>query len=142
MMPKANRKPHKGLHNAESENTHVSTQLHDPLDLTDGELHVGCRAVASDAALTIDGSDSVILLRGSAAGAKAATITPPRLSATNGGPRLKLILEARSGGSYTVACTYLGAAGTLTLDAAAEAPELCWIAGTLHVVELGGATHA
>lgn len=112
------------------------------VDATGGTLNVGARTVAADGALAISGSDNVIILLSSTTGTKAATITAPTTVAA-GGSRLKVILKARSGGSYTIACTNASTAGTLTLDAAGEGAELCWINGTLHVVDLiGTASHA
>jgi len=111
-------------------------------DFTGSTVNVGARTVAADAALAIAGTDNVIILLSSTTGAKAATITAPTTVAA-GGSRLKVILKARSGGSYTIACTNASTAGTLTLDAAGEGADLCWINGTLHVIDLiGGSTHA
>lgn len=96
------------------------------------------RSVASDGALAIINTDEMIHLIGSASGTKAATLT----SAVEG-QRLKLYLAARSGGSYTVACENpSGTSGTLTLDAAAEAPELAYDGSAWVVMDLGGASFA
>lgn len=113
----------------------------DVVDLVDAAVDMGARTVASDGALTIDGTDRVIILLGSAAGAKAATITAPTANAS-GGPLLSVVLKAWSGGSYTVACTNAGVSGTLTLDAALESATLAWVNGVLNVITLTGATFA
>lgn len=112
------------------------------VDLTGATVESANRTVASDGALAIGGSDRVIILLASASGAKAATITPPTANAA-GGPLLTVILKARSGGSYTIACTNASTSGTLTLDAADEGGVFAWVNGTLHLVHvLGTATFA
>ena len=104
------------------------------------------RIVAADAALVITDNDGVgsgvILLAGSTTGTKAATFSWNAPSDALGGAALTLFLEVRSGGSYTVACTYLAAAGTVTLDAALERPTFQRLAGVLYCTGLGGATFA
>lgn len=104
------------------------------------------RIVASDAALLITDNDGVgsgvILLAESTTGTKAATFSWNAPSDALGGAAFTLFLLVRSGGSYTVACTYLGSTGTVTLDAALERPTFHRIGSTLHCTGLGGATFA
>ena len=112
-------------------------------DLTGATVNYVNRTVAANGALTIAGTDrTIILLDSSDAAAKAATITAPTAHAS-GGPLLTIVLKARSStGSYTVACTNGGSAGTVTFDAALESATFAWINGVLHVVTLTGATFA
>lgn len=118
------------------------------LDMSGGTLNVRARTVAANAALTIGITDAVIiLLNSSDAATKAATITAPTAAANAliaaGGSRLSIVLKARSStGSYTVACTNAGVAGTVTFDAALESAEFVWINGVLNVITLTGATFA
>lgn len=97
----------------------------------------GFREVAEDAALAIVDTDRCVSLLSSTTGAKAATFTSQRA-----GQMLRLVLQARSGGSYTFACDFAGTTGTLTLDAADEAPELIYDGSAWQVIALNGATHA
>ena len=116
----------------------------DSADIADGaidEVHMAttrARTVASDGALTLAATDSAIALLASAAGTKAATMT-----ATHNGHRIRVILQAASGGEYTLAASYAGGAGTVTLDAAGEGVELMRVGAAWLALELiGGATHA
>lgn len=113
------------------------------VDVSGGTLNVGARTVAANGALAISGTDQVIILLGSSdASAKAATITAPT-AVSAGGSMLTIVLKARSStGTYTVACTNAGVAGTVTFDAALESAVFCWINGVLNVVTLTGATFA
>jgi hypothetical protein len=94
-----------------------NVRIEGALTLPNGE-----RDMAEDAAVAIDGTDTFIHLN-SASGAKAittvttATATTPAVYA---GQRVMLLMDARSGGSYTL--TSLG--GELTFDAAAERAEV------------------
>ena len=98
----------------------------------------GYRSVASDGALAIVNTDHMIHLIGSAAGSKAATLTSAVAA-----QRLKLILAAAGGGDYTIACEYPeGTPGTLTLNAAGEAPELAYSGTVWVLMSLNGATFA
>lgn len=115
--------------------------LTQPVDATGIGVNQGTRTVAADAALAVTGADRVIVLLSSTTGTKAATITAPT-SETSGGPLLTIVLKARSGGAYTVACTNAATTGTVTFDAADEAATFCWINGTLHLITLTGATFA
>lgn len=110
-------------------------------DLTGAHVSLGTRTIAADGALAITGADRVVVLLSSTTGTKAATITAPTAIAT-GGPLLTIVLKARSGGAYTVACTNAATTGTVTFDAADEAATFCWINGTLHLITLTGATFA
>lgn len=105
------------------------------------EVHLAttrARTVAADGALTLAATDSAIALLSSTAGDKAATMT-----ATHNGHRIKIVLQARSGGSYTLAASYAGASGTVTLDAAAEGVELMRVGAAWLVLQLlGSATFA
>jgi len=104
------------------------------------------RIVAADAALVITDNDGVgsgvILLAGSTTGTKAATFSWNSPSDTLGGASFTVFLEVRSGGAYTIGCTYLGVAGDVTLDAALERPTFHRIGSTLYCTGLGGATFA
>lgn len=114
-------------------------------DFSQGQLQVGARRVSANGALAIAPTDTVIILDNSSdAATKAATITAPSRAISRGGPRLTVILKARSNtGSYTIACSNAGSAGTVTLDAALEGAEFAWINGTLNLVQLlGTATFA
>ncbi|MBK6920465.1 MAG: hypothetical protein IPH07_23900 [Deltaproteobacteria bacterium] len=107
-------------------------------DISGASVAVGARTVAADGALTLAAGDRLIALLSSTTGAKAATMT-----ATHAGHHVKIVLQARAGGSYTIACTYAGSAGTATLDAAGEGIELMRIGTTWHALELtGGSTFA
>ena len=102
------------------------------------------RVLAADAALVIDETDGQMgtIIVSSTTGAKAATFSWDTPTDTLGGAKFQIYCAARSGGSYTVACTYAGSAGTLTIDAANEAPVLHRIGSTLYCLDLGGSTFA
>ena len=109
--------------------------------------HSAGRVLAANAALAINDDDGVgfgtIIVSSSDAATKAATFDWRTPVATGGGPRFQIECAARSStGSYTVACTYNGTAGTVTIDAAAEAPIFHRIGSTLYCVALGGSTFA
>lgn len=103
------------------------------------------RLVDADDPLVLSDADGVgagyIQLQ-STTGTKAATFNWSTPVDSLGGASFTLFLAVRSGGSYTVACTYLGSAGTVTLDAALERPTFHRIGSTLHCTGLGGATFA
>ncbi len=103
--------------------------------LASASVAVGARTVAADGALTLAAGDRLIALLSSTTGTKAATMT-----ATHAGHHVKVVLQARAGGSYTLACTYAGAAGTVTLDAAGEGVELMRIGTTWYALELTGSS--
>lgn len=106
--------------------------------------HASGRVLAADAALTItdaDGQNGTIIVS-STTGTKAATLTWLTPTASAGGPKFQIYCAARSGGSYTVACTYGGTAGTVTIDAQHECPQFARIGSTLYCTDLGGSTFA
>lgn len=77
----------------------------------------GTARLANDAALTITPLHRRIVLLNSTSGAKAATLTAMK----DGQEIDDIILVARAGGSYTIACSNpAGTPGTVTLDAAGE----------------------
>lgn len=107
--------------------------------------HSAGRTIAADGALVITDEDGRggygTIQVSSTTGAKAATFSWNE-SDTLGGARFVIFCTVRSGGSYTVACTYLGVAGTVTIDAALERPEFHRYGGVLYCIGLGGATFA
>ena len=111
------------------------------IDVTRGKMQQACRILAADAALEITDTDSTILLT-STTGAKAATFNWTEQTTSRGGTKFDVVCIVRSGGSYTIACTYLGVAGTVTIDAALESPRFHRVGSTLHCIGLGGATFA
>jgi len=103
------------------------------------------RVLAADADLVIDETDGQgvgTIVVSSTTGTKAATFAWDTPTDTSGGAKFKIYCAARSGGSYTVACTYGGSAGTVTIDAQHEAPEFVRIGSTLYCIDLGGSTFA
>ena len=101
-----------------------------------------CRTVAEDGACTLAATDDAVALLGAtvlSVGGVAVTMT-----ATHNGHRVKLVLQAASGGgNYTAAASYAGAAGTVTMNAAGEGCELMRVGAVWLVLELtGGATFA
>lgn len=109
-------------------------------------LHPAGRVLAANAALAItddDGNYGTIIVTSTDAAAKAATFSWRSPTADGGGPKFKIYCATRSStGTYTVACTYGGAAGTVTIDATNEAPEFARIGSTLYCIALGGSTFA
>lgn len=92
----------------------------------------GYRAVAQDGALVLATTDATIHLD-SASGAKSATMTTVGMGT---GQRIRVVLIADSGGSYTLACNHNGSSGTVTLDDVGEGVDLVfngtiWIADQL-----------
>lgn len=109
--------------------------------------HSAGRVIAANGALAITDEDGVgcgsILVSSTDANTKAATFTWRTPTADGGGAKFRIYCTARSStGSYTVACTYLGTAGTITIDAALESPEFHRIGSTLYCVALNGSTFA
>ena len=103
------------------------------------------RVIAADGALLItdiDGVGSGVILVSSTTGTKTATFSWNAEADSLGGASFTIFCTARSGGQYDIACTYLGAAGTVTIDAALERPTFHRIGSTLHCTGLGGATFA
>lgn len=103
------------------------------------------RVVAADGALAITDADCFgcgTILVSSTTGTKAATFSFTSPADTLGGGKFHVYCSARSGGSYTIAATYGGAAGTVTIDAANECPLFQRIGSTLYCIDLGGSTHA
>lgn len=103
------------------------------------------RTVAADGALLITDADGVgcgTIQVSSTTGTKTATFSWTTPVDSLGGPRFTIFCTARSGGQYNIACTYLGVAGTLVIDAALERPEFHYYNGTLHCIGLGGSTHS
>lgn len=102
------------------------------------------RVLAADAALVIDETDgqngSIIV--NSTTGTKAATFSWSTPADTRGGAKFEITMHVRSGGSYTVACTYGNAAGTVTFDAQHEKAFFHRIGSTLYCTQLVGATFA
>lgn len=108
----------------------------DSADLANGSvdpvhLASGYREVGADAALTLAATDRCIQLQSSTTGDKAATMT-----ATHAGHVVMVRLEARSGGSYTLAVT----GGDVTLDAANEAAIVVYSGSAWELQALMGAT--
>lgn len=102
------------------------------------------RVLAADAALVIsesDGQNGSIILN-STTGAKAATFSWQTAVDTLGGAKFEVTMHVRSGGSYTIACTYGNAAGTVTFDAQHEKAFFHRIGSTLYCTQLVGATFA
>jgi hypothetical protein len=108
-------------------------------EASDHTRHRGsCRTIASDGALTLALTDRFVALVGSASGTKAATLT-----AMHDDQPVVISLQSRTGGSYTIACTYAGGAGTCTLDAAGEGAIIMRVGGTVYLLALlGTATFA
>lgn len=103
------------------------------------------RVIAADGALLItdnDGVGSGTILVSSTTGTKTATFSWNAPADSLGGAQFTIFCTARSGGQYDIACTYLGSAGTVTIDAALERPVFHRIGSTLHCIGLGGATFA
>jgi hypothetical protein len=102
------------------------------------------RVLAADAALVIDETDgqngSIIV--NSTTGTKVATFAWDTPTSTEGGAKFEITCHVRSGGSYTVACTYGNAAGTVTFDAQHEKAFFHRIGSTLYCTQLVGATFA
>ncbi len=111
------------------------------VDQTRAKIQKAGRILAADAALVLTDTDNVILLN-STTGTKVATFNWTETTTAYGGTQIDIVCIIRSGGAYTIACTYLGSAGTLTIDAALESPRLIRIGSTLHCIGLGGATFA
>lgn len=102
------------------------------------------RVLAADAALLIaesDGQNGTLVLA-STTGTKAATFSWDATVDTDGGAKFEVYMATRSGGSYTVAATYGGAAGTVTFDAQHEYARFHRIGSTLYCTLLSGATFA
>lgn len=108
--------------------------------------HSAGRVIAADGALAITDDDGRggmgTIIVSSTTGTKTATFSFNSPVPDGGGPRFQIYCSARSGGQYNVACTYAGAAGTLVIDAANEAPIFHRIGSTLYCVALGGSTHS
>lgn len=102
------------------------------------------RVIAADEALVIDETDGQngTIIVSSTTGTKAATFSWDTPTDTLGGGKFQVYCAARSGGAYTVACTYGGSAGTVTIDAQHEAPLFHRIGSTLYCLALGGSTFA
>lgn len=102
------------------------------------------RVLSADAALVIDETDGQngTIIVSSTTGTKAATFTWNATVDTLGGAKFDIYCAARSGGSYTVACTYGGSAGAVTIDAQHENPHFHRIGSTLYCTALGGSTFA
>ncbi len=113
--------------------------IHDDVQRLRGGFATKVRLEAADAAISIDDTDGVVLLRSSDANAKSVT-----MGGAYEGHRLTIALQARtSTGSYTVACTRAGSALTVTLDATGEGCELVHDGTNWELVALtGGATAA
>lgn len=96
------------------------------------------RRIAADAALVMQPSDRIIVLLNSTTGTKVANVAD-----VADGQFFRVLLNARSGGAYTLACSNLaGTAGTVTFDAAAEAAEFFKLSGVIYNLSLTGATFA
>lgn len=126
------------------DNVHLADDAVDSAEIADGAIdpvHLATtryRAVAEDGALALGATDYFMELTSSASGAKAATKT-----ATHQGHEVTVLLFARSGGSYTLACNQYGSSGTVTLDAAGEGARLIYSGSAWELVELlGTATFA
>lgn len=104
------------------------------------------RTVAADGALVLSNDDGKggfgTIQVSSTAATKTATFNWSTPTDTAGGPKFVIFCTARSGGQYNIACTYLGNAGTLVIDAALERPEFHYAGGVLYCIGLGGATHS
>ena len=113
--------------------------IHDDVQRLRGGFGTKVRLEAADAAVSVDDTDGVILLRSSDASAKSIT-----MGGAFEGHRLTLALQSyASTGSYTVACTRAGSAVTVTLDAVGEGCELVHDGTNWELVALtGGATAA
>lgn len=106
--------------------------------------HSSGRSITADGALAITDADGVngTIIVSSTTGTKAATFSWSTPVASAGGPKFQIYCAARSGGAYTVACTYGGTAGVVTIDAQHECPQFARIGSTLFCIALGGATFA
>lgn len=111
------------------------------IDLTRGKVQRAGRVLAADAALAITDTDETIIVS-STTGTKAVTFNWTEQTPTTGGCKFSIYCAARSGGSYTVACTYGGSAGTVTIDAQHEHPKFHRIDETVYCLDLGGSTFA
>lgn len=100
------------------------------------------RVLAADAALLITEADNGTILLNSTTGTKVATFSWAADVDAAGGAKFDVVCIIRSGGQYNIACTYLGVAGTLVVDAALESPRFHRIGSTLHCIGLGGSTHS
>ena len=89
----------------------MADRIRSTLDISEGTLLQAFRTVAVDGPLTLTPTDRVVLLQGTTAGVKAATLTAGRL-----GHLVDLRLVTATAGSYTIAV----GGGTVTLDAANE----------------------
>lgn len=104
------------------------------------------RVLTANAALVIDetdGQNGTIIVTSTDANTKAATFTWSTPVDTLGGAKFTIYCATRSSsGAYTVACTYGGSAGTVTIDATNEQPSFHRIGSTLYCIQLGGSTFA
>lgn len=111
------------------------------IDTTRAKRQKAGRVLAADAALVITDTDDSIIVN-STTGTKAATFNWTEQTTTLGGCKFEITMHVRSGGSYTVACTYGNAAGTVTFDAQHEKAFFHRIGSTVYCTQLVGATFA
>lgn len=105
------------------------------------------RVLTANAALVITDTDCVgfgtIIIASTNTAAVAATFSWGTPSDDLGGGAFTVYMATRSSsGSYTIAATYGGTAGTVTFDAQHEAADFHRIGTTLYCTRLTGATFA
>jgi len=104
------------------------------------------RVLSANAALVIaesDGQNGTIILTSTNTATIAATFSWDATVDTLGGAKFEVYMQTRSSsGSYTIAATYGGSAGTVTFDAQHEYARFHRIGSTLYCVALIGATFA